>query len=66
MRLAHRTGAPVPTRPNRQGPRNKMAKLDEAEIARIVARAGDLGPRERFAYIKAACANDDRMRSIAS
>jgi serine/threonine-protein kinase len=35
-----------------------MAKLDEAEIARIVARAGDLGPRERFAYIKAACAND--------
>jgi serine/threonine-protein kinase len=35
-----------------------MAKLDEAEIARIVARAADLGPRERFAYIKAACAND--------
>jgi eukaryotic-like serine/threonine-protein kinase len=35
-----------------------MAKLDEAEIARIVARAGGLGPRERFAYIKAACAND--------
>jgi serine/threonine protein kinase/Tfp pilus assembly protein PilF len=35
-----------------------MAKLDEAEIARIVARAGGLGPRERFAYIKSACAND--------
>jgi serine/threonine protein kinase len=35
-----------------------MAKLDEAEIARIVARAGSLGPRERFAYIRAACAND--------
>jgi len=35
-----------------------MAKLDEAEIARIVARAGDLGPRERFAYIRSACAND--------
>jgi serine/threonine protein kinase/TolA-binding protein len=35
-----------------------MAKLDEAEIARIVARANHLGPRERFAYIKAACAND--------
>src|SRR5689334_25031411 len=36
-----------------------MAKLDEAEIARIVARAGGLGPRERFAYIKNACANDE-------
>jgi len=35
-----------------------MARLDEAEIARIVARASALGPRERFAYIKAACAND--------
>src|SRR5689334_19138153 len=35
-----------------------MAKLDEAEIARIVARAGGLGPRERFAYIRSACAND--------
>src|SRR5262245_41828753 len=35
-----------------------MAKLDEAEIARIVARAGGLGPLERFAYIKSACAND--------
>jgi eukaryotic-like serine/threonine-protein kinase len=35
-----------------------VAKLDEAEIARIVARAGGLGPRERFAYIKSACAND--------
>src|SRR4051794_14280709 len=35
-----------------------MARLDEAEIARIVARAHDLGPRERLAYIKAACAND--------
>ena len=35
-----------------------MAKLDEAEIARIVARAGGLGPRERFAYIRTACAND--------
>jgi serine/threonine-protein kinase len=35
-----------------------MAKLDEAEIARIVARASDLGPRERFAYIRAACVND--------
>ena len=35
-----------------------MSKLDEAEIARIVARAGGLGPRERFAYIKSACAND--------
>jgi serine/threonine protein kinase/tetratricopeptide (TPR) repeat protein len=35
-----------------------MARLDEAEIARIVARAGGLGPRERFAYIKSACAND--------
>ena len=35
-----------------------MATLDEAEIARIVARAGGLGPRERFAYIRAACAND--------
>ncbi len=35
-----------------------MARMDEAEIARIVARAHDLGPRERFAYIKAACAND--------
>src|SRR5262245_7795667 len=35
-----------------------MSRLDEAEIARIVARASDLGPRERFAYIRAACAND--------
>ena len=35
-----------------------MARLDEAEIARIVARAHDLGPRERLAYIRAACAND--------
>jgi serine/threonine protein kinase/tetratricopeptide (TPR) repeat protein len=35
-----------------------MSKLDEAEIARIVARAGGLGPRERFAYIRSACAND--------
>jgi serine/threonine-protein kinase len=35
-----------------------MARLDEAEIARIVARAQDLGPRERLAYIRAACAND--------
>ena len=35
-----------------------MASLDEAEIARIVARAHGLGPRERFAYIRAACAND--------
>ncbi len=43
-----------------------MAKLDEAEIARIVARAADLGPRERFAYIKAACAQRFETRSIAS
>src|SRR5215470_14974365 len=35
-----------------------MTKLDDAEIARIVARAHDLGPRERLAYIRAACAND--------
>src|SRR3954466_12788260 len=35
-----------------------MVTLDEAEIARIVARAHDLGPRERLAYIRAACAND--------
>jgi serine/threonine-protein kinase len=35
-----------------------MSRLDEAEIARIVARAHDLGPRERLAYIRAACAND--------
>ena len=35
-----------------------MARLDDAEIARIVARANHLGPRERFAYIKSACAND--------
>ena len=32
--------------------------MDEAEIARIVARAHALGPRERLAYIRAACAND--------
>lgn len=36
-----------------------MTRLDEAEIARIVARAHDLGPRERLAYIRAACANDE-------
>jgi eukaryotic-like serine/threonine-protein kinase len=35
-----------------------MPRLDDAEIARIVARAHDLGPRERLAYIRAACAND--------
>jgi eukaryotic-like serine/threonine-protein kinase len=35
-----------------------MVRLDEAEIARIVARAHALGPRERLAYIRAACAND--------
>ena len=35
-----------------------MAKLDEAEIARIVARAVQGHPRVRFAYIKSACAND--------
>jgi len=31
---------------------------DDAEIARIVARAHDLDPRERLAYLRAACAND--------
>ena len=36
-----------------------MTRLDEAEIARIVARAHDLGPRERLAYIRAACVNDE-------
>ncbi len=35
-----------------------MSKLGEAEIARIVARAIELGPRERLAYIRVACAND--------
>src|SRR5688500_18752535 len=35
-----------------------MAKLGEPEIARIVARAGELGPRERLAYLKAACGDD--------
>jgi serine/threonine protein kinase/tetratricopeptide (TPR) repeat protein len=35
-----------------------MGKLGETEIARIVARAGELGPRERLAYLKAACGDD--------
>jgi serine/threonine-protein kinase len=35
-----------------------MDRLDDAAIARIVARARDLGPRERLAYIRSACAND--------
>ncbi len=35
-----------------------MHTLDEADIARIVARAYELGPRERPAYLKAACAGD--------
>jgi serine/threonine protein kinase/Tfp pilus assembly protein PilF len=35
-----------------------MAKLGESEIARIVARAGELGPRERLAYLRAACGDD--------
>src|SRR5689334_25352063 len=35
-----------------------LIRLDEAELARIVARAHDLGRRERLAYIRAACAND--------
>ncbi len=35
-----------------------MRNLDEADIARIVARAYELGPRERPNYLKAACADD--------
>ncbi len=35
-----------------------MTKLDEAQIARIVARAHELGPRERATYIRGACAGD--------
>ena len=35
-----------------------MGKLRETEVARIVARAGELGPRERLAYLKAACGDD--------
>jgi serine/threonine protein kinase/tetratricopeptide (TPR) repeat protein len=33
-------------------------RLDDALIARIVARAHELGPRERPAYLKLACADD--------
>ena len=35
-----------------------MRKLDESDIARIVARAYDLGPRERPAFLKIACTGD--------
>ena len=35
-----------------------MHTLDEADIVRIVARAYELGPRERPAYLKIACAGD--------
>ncbi len=35
-----------------------MENLDEADIARIVARAYELGPRERPNYLKIACAGD--------
>jgi serine/threonine protein kinase/Tfp pilus assembly protein PilF len=35
-----------------------VSKLRETEVARIVARAGELGPRERLAYLKAACGED--------
>lgn len=35
-----------------------MGKLREAEVARIVARAGELGPRERLAYLRSACGDD--------
>ena len=33
-------------------------RLDDADIARIVARAHELGPRERPAYLRLACADD--------
>ncbi len=35
-----------------------MVKLDEAQIARIVARAHELGPRERATYVRGACGAD--------
>ncbi len=35
-----------------------MISSDEAEIARIVARAYELGPRERPAFLKLACGGD--------
>jgi eukaryotic-like serine/threonine-protein kinase len=40
-------------------------RLDEADIARIVARAYELGPRERPAYLRLACTDDpEALRSI--
>src|SRR6185312_11543831 len=33
-------------------------RLDDADIARIVARAHELGPRERPAYLRVACTDD--------
>src|SRR5690606_33393039 len=38
--------------------RTHVDRPDDAEIARIVARAHDLDPRERLAYLRASCAND--------
>ncbi|HEY4210345.1 MAG TPA: serine/threonine-protein kinase [Steroidobacteraceae bacterium] len=35
-----------------------MRKLDESDVARIVARAYDLGPRERPAFLRMACTGD--------
>jgi serine/threonine protein kinase/Tfp pilus assembly protein PilF len=35
-----------------------VSRLRETEIAQIVARAGELGPRERLTYLKAACGDD--------
>jgi eukaryotic-like serine/threonine-protein kinase len=37
-----------------------MGRLDETDIARIVARAYELGPRERPAFLKVACAGDNQ------
>ena len=42
-----------------------MQPLREEEIALIVARAHEIGPRERLSYIRRACANDARAFDLA-
>src|SRR5690606_7515724 len=58
-RSPNRTGsAPADGRGTSSRGERAMGRLDEAEIARIIARAGELGPRERLSYLRSACADD--------